>query len=252
MGGGKVGDVLVAVLLYQLGTGADGEAVEEVPVLAGHVDGLGVGLLVDGVERLEELGTGLRQLLDAGFVPDILVVKDDAADREPRGRGLLAVEDGGRVDVLRPVGADLLLEVGQVGQALGLRVGRRLSVAELDDVQRIRLRECRGYLLLNSVPLLNFKLQLGSGLLFEGGRYVFGPPIRCGTVDSPDGQGFARPAARAGAFLVVAVRPTGRDAHQHGRDTRRRYEPTLHSTLLKEPELVFNSLDQFPQLGLDL
>jgi hypothetical protein len=174
----EVGDVLVAVLLDQLRALADDQADEVVPVLAGEVDRLGVGLLTDRLERGVELVAGLGGVLEAGVGPDLLVVEDDAVGEVPGGGVLLALEDGGLVEGLGPVGADLLLEVREVGEAAGLGVGGGLGVADLEDVRGVLLGQGGGQLLLDAVPLLDLELDLRLGLLLELGGEVLLPLVR--------------------------------------------------------------------------
>ncbi|GAA3045721.1 hypothetical protein GCM10020000_26840 [Streptomyces olivoverticillatus] len=149
------------------------------------------------------------------------------------GGVLLALEDGRLVEGVGPVPADLLLQVVELGEAAGLGVGGGLGVADLDDVRRAGLREGGGELLLDAVPFLGLDVQLGTGLLFELRLDRLGPTRRIRAIHEPDGQtlGLGTIGTR---ILVTAAGSTGRNTHQHGRDTCRRYEPTLHSTLLKD------------------
>ncbi|EGJ74803.1 putative sugar transporter sugar binding protein [Streptomyces sp. Tu6071] len=263
---GQVGDVLVAVLLDQLGALADGEADEVVPVLARQVDRLGLGLLADLLEILVELVPRLRGVGDPRVLPDLLVVEDDAVGDVPRGGVLLAVHDRRLVDRLGPVGADRGLEVTEVRQAAALGVRGGLGVADLEDVRRVRLREGGGQLLLDAVPLLDLELDLGLGLLLEGRGEVLLPLVGGRAVHDPDRQGLALVAVLARRRLRrrVVVRATRRDRTDHHDSADRRYELALHATLLRDSsnppptataherqhsrdwDLVVNGVDQYP------
>ncbi|CAM5383288.1 hypothetical protein STENM36S_02644 [Streptomyces tendae] len=201
-----------------------------VPVLAGQVDRLGVGLVADRLEVVVELVAGLGQFLDARVRPDLLVVDDDAVDHEPWGRVLLAVEHGGLVEGLGPVGADLALEVAQVREAAGLGVGGGLGVADLEDVGRVLLGEGGGQLLLDAVPLLDLELDLGLGLRLELLGEVRLPVVGRGAVHHPHGERLAGVAVGAGLLaVVVAVAPARGDRDHHARDTDRGYKLALHA-----------------------